>query len=67
MASLESSQIRTQPDKLTIRKSRGEEDVFGGGQELHSITRSILAHYHSMGRPIGFPAHLLSFHFVLYK
>jgi len=59
ITSSESTQIRTQPDKLSTRKRRGEEEVFGGGLELHPITKPISAHYNSMGRAIMFPAHLL--------
>ena len=40
----------TQPDKLSIRKRRGEEEVFGSGPELHPITKPISVHYHSMGQ-----------------
>ena len=61
------TQIRTQPDKLSTRKRRGEDKVFGSGLDLHRITKPISAHYHSMGRAIRLLARLLSFYFVLYK
>ena len=49
ITSSQSTQIRTQPDKLSTRKRRGEEEVFGSGLELHRITKPISAYYHSMG------------------
>jgi len=67
ITSSESTQIRTQPDKLSTRKRRGEEEVFGSGLELHRITKPMSAHYHSMGWAIRLLARLLSFYFVLYK
>jgi len=65
--SSQSTQIRTQPDKLSTRKKRGEDKVFGSGLDLHRITKPISAHYHSMGRAIRLLARLLSFYFVWYK
>jgi len=67
ITSLQSNQIRTQPDKLSTRKRRGEDKVFRSGLDLHRITKPISAHYHSMGRAIRLLARLLSFYFVLYK
>ena len=67
ITSSESTQIRTQPDKMNTRKRRGEDEVFGSGLEPHRITKPISAHYHSMGRAIRLLACLLSFYFVLYK
>jgi len=67
ITSSQSTQIRTQPDKLSTRKKRGEDKVFGSGLDLHRITKPISAHYHSMGRAIRLLARLLSFYFVWYK
>ena len=67
ITSSQSTQIRTQPDKLSTRKKRGEDKVFGSGLDLHRITKPISAHYHSMSRAIRLLARLLSFYFVLYK
>jgi len=67
ITSLQSTQIRTQPDKLSTGKRRGEDEVLGSGMDLHRITKPISAHYHSMGRAIRLLDCLLSFYFVLYK
>ena len=66
ITSSQSTQIRTQPDKLSTRKRRGEDKVFRSGLDLHRITKPISAHYLSMGRVIRLLACLPSFYFVLY-
>ena len=67
ITSSQSTQFRTQRDKLSKRKRRGEDKVFGSGMDLHRITKPMSAHYLSMGRAIRLLARLLSFYFVLYK
>jgi len=45
ITSSQSTQIRTQPDKLSTRKRRREDKVFGSGLDLHRITKPISAHF----------------------
>ncbi|KAG7648602.1 Retrotransposon gag domain [Arabidopsis thaliana x Arabidopsis arenosa] len=45
ITSSQSTQICTQPDKLSTRKRRREDKVFGSGLDLHRITKPISAHF----------------------